>query len=310
MSLKEAILALNNLENGTLNLWQRLWSHIWTSKKEVPHEEKLRDAIEELIEESETTNGENTNSENQESGLLKNVLKFTALTARDVMVPRADIIAASEDVTLPELIELVKDHGHSRLPIYKDDLDNVIGIIHIKDLLPHMLAPERFSLQSLLRDAIFVVASIRVMDLLLQMRLSRAHMALVVDEFGGIDGLITIEDMLEEITGEIEDEHDQIRHVAPVILQDGTCYADARTTIDDFEERVGNILTEEERQSDIDTLGGLIMSLTDRVPARGELVLHPSGLAFEILDADPRRIKRLRIRNLDMLKPPNHLTDE
>lgn len=298
----------NNGDKNPGRLWDKICTRLFFWKKKTPHEEKLRDAIEELIEESETASNTNLNGDHHESGLLKNVLKFGDLTARDVMVPRADIIAAPEDISLPELVDLVKEHGHSRLPIYHDDLDNVIGIIHIKDMLALMLTPEKFSVQALLRDPVFVVPSIRVMDLLLQMRVSRAHMALVVDEFGGIDGLVTIEDMLEEITGEIEDEHDQIRHVAPVLLQDGTCYADARTTIEDFEERVGNILTDEEREADIDTLGGLVMSLTDRVPARGELVVHPSGLAFEVLDADPRRIKRLRIRNTHLLNTDSRPT--
>lgn len=281
--------------------WQKLLSLLPFWRNKLPPEDTLRDAIEELIEESETANGDQSVTDAAESDLLRNVLKFADLTAHDVMVPRADIIAAPDTSTLPELTRLMQEHGHSRLPIYHDDLDNVIGIVHIKDMLPVMLEPERFLLSALLRDAMFVVPSIRVMDLLLQMRLARAHMALVVDEFGGIDGLVTIEDLVEEITGEIEDEHDPVRHIAPVLLQDGTCYADARTKIEDFEERVGPLLTLEEQQSDIDTLGGLIMSLSDRVPARGELVQHPSGIVFEILDADPRRIKRLRIRNL----PPN-----
>jgi CBS domain containing-hemolysin-like protein len=138
------------------------------------------------------------------------------------------------------------------------------------------------------------------------MRQVRAHMVLVVDEFGGTDGLVTIEDLVEQIIGEIEDEHDVVRGPYLVERPDGTLIANARTTISDFEERVGPILTEEEREADIDTLGGLVMSLTDRVPARGELVTHPSGIAFEVLDADPRRIKRLRVRNA----PPKRERDK
>ena len=138
--------------------------------------------------------------------------------------------------------------------------------------------------------------SIRVLDLLLQMRLSRAHLALVVDEFGGIDGLVTIEDLVEEIIGEIEDEHDVVRGPTLVQRPDGTWIADARTTIEDFEAKVGGVLSDEERERDINTLGGLVMSLTERVPTRGELVTHGSGITFEVVDADPRRIKRLRVR--------------
>jgi CBS domain containing-hemolysin-like protein len=136
------------------------------------------------------------------------------------------------------------------------------------------------------------------------MRLSRAHIALVVDEFGGIDGLVTIEDLVEEVIGEIEDEHDEVRGPGLVQRPDGTWLADARTTIEEFESRVGPILTEDEREHDIDTLGGLVMSLTDRVPSRGELVTHSSGIAFEVIDADPRRIKRLRVRNAKPVAQP------
>jgi CBS domain containing-hemolysin-like protein len=135
------------------------------------------------------------------------------------------------------------------------------------------------------------------------MRLSRAHIALVVDEFGGIDGLVTIEDLVEEVIGEIEDEHDVVRGPSLVQRPDGTWLADARTTIEEFEARVGPVLTEDERAHDIDTLGGLVMSLTDRVPSRGELVTHASGIAFEVIDADPRRIKRLRVRNAKPIAP-------
>jgi CBS domain containing-hemolysin-like protein len=169
--------------------------------------------------------------------------------------------------------------------------------VHIKDALPSIFEPEKFQLKRVLREPVFVAPSVRLLDLLLQMRLARAHMVLVVDEFGGTDGLVTIEDLVEQIIGEIEDEHDVVRGPNLVERPDGTLIANARTTISDFEDRVGPILTEEEREADIDTLGGLVMSLTDRVPARGELVTHPSGIAFEVLDADPRRIKRLRVRN-------------
>jgi magnesium and cobalt transporter len=164
-------------------------------------------------------------------------------------------------------------------------------------VLPYIFEPENFQLTKIMRAPMFVAPSIRVLDLLLQMRLSRAHIALVVDEFGGIDGLVTIEDLVEEVIGEIEDEHDVVRGPSLVQRPDGTWLADARTTIEEFEERVGPVLTEEERAHDIDTLGGLVMSLTDRVPSRGELVTHSSGIDFEVIDADPRRIKRLRVRN-------------
>ena len=258
-------------------------------------EEALREAIEDLIEESETADADQPST--GESSLLLNILKLGEKTAYDVMTPRVDIRAAPEDIDFRGLIQLVREHGHSRVPIYRNDLDEIVGVVHIKDVLPYIFEPETFQLQKIMRAPMFVAPSIRVLDLLLQMRLSRAHIALVVDEFGGIDGLVTIEDLVEEVIGEIEDEHDVVRGPSLVQRPDGTWLADARTTIEDFEARVGPVLTEEERAHDIDTLGGLVMSLTERVPSRGELVTHSSGIAFEVVDADPRRIKRLRVRN-------------
>jgi CBS domain containing-hemolysin-like protein len=264
-------------------------------------EAALREAIEEFIEESETTDADQPAT--GESSLLLNILKLGEKTAYDVMTPRVDIRAAPEDIDFRGLIQLVREHGHSRVPIYRNDLDEIVGIVHIKDVLPYIFEPETFQLQKIMRAPMFVAPSIRVLDLLLQMRLSRAHIALVVDEFGGIDGLVTIEDLVEEVIGEIEDEHDVVRGPSLVQRPDGTWLADARTTIEEFESRVGPILTDDERDHDIDTLGGLVMSLTDRVPSRGELVTHSSGIAFEVIDADPRRIKRLRVRNAKPIAP-------
>ena len=258
-------------------------------------EAALREAIEDLIEESETTDADQPQT--GESSLLLNILKLGEKTAYDVMTPRADIRAVPEDIDLRGLVQLVREHGHSRVPIYRTDLDEIVGVVHIKDVLPYIFEPDTFKLQTIIRAPMFVAPSIRVLDLLLQMRLSRAHIALVVDEYGGIDGLVTIEDLVEEVIGEIEDEHDVVRGPGLIQRPDGTWLANARTTIGEFESRVGPVLTDDERASDIDTLGGLVMSLTDRVPSRGELVTHSSGIAFEVIDADPRRIKRLRVRN-------------
>ena len=265
-------------------------------------EEALREAIEELIEESETTDADQPVA--GESSLLANILKLGEKTAYDVMTPRVDIRAAPDDIDFRGLIQAVREHGHSRVPIYRNDLDDIVGVVHIKDALPYIFEPETFQVQKIMRAPMFVAPSIRVLDLLLQMRLSRAHIALVVDEFGGIDGLVTFEDLVEEVIGEIEDEHDVVRGPGLVQRPDGTWLADARTTIEEFEARVGPVLTDEERTQDIDTLGGLVMSLTDRVPSRGELVTHSSGIAFEVIDADPRRIKRLRVRNAKPIAPP------
>jgi CBS domain containing-hemolysin-like protein len=183
------------------------------------------------------------------------------------------------------------------MPVYRETLDDVIGMVHIKDLLAVVADQRPFDLVSIVREVQIVAPSMPVLDLLLHMRQAHQHMALVVDEFGGIDGLVTIEDLVEEIVGEIEDEHDDA--VQPRIMErpDGTLIADARLPLEDFEARVGPVLDDEDRE-EVDTLGGLVFSLAGRIPRRGETLVHPSGIEFEVVDADPRRIKRLRVRNL------------
>jgi CBS domain containing-hemolysin-like protein len=257
----------------------------------------LREALEELIEEHEGEEEPLTIGADERT-LLINILKLRNLTASDIMVPRADIVAVPSDIDLAGLVKLMGEEGHSRLPVYRETLDDVSGMVHIKDVLLCSTGERPFDLAALVRQVLFVAPSMRVLDLLLQMRLSRAHMALVVDEFGGIDGLVTIEDVVEEIVGEIEDEHDVEEGPRLQTRPDGTIVADGRATIEAFEALVGPVLTEDEREADVNTLAGLVFALIGRVPARGELVRHPSGLSFEVLEADPRTIKRLKIRNL------------
>ncbi|EWY42386.1 hemolysin C [Skermanella stibiiresistens SB22] len=254
----------------------------------------LRDTIEELIEERREVEGSIAADERV---LLANILKLHERTVVDTMVPRADIVAVDVETTLPELIERMSREAHSRMPVYRETLDDVVGMVHIKDVLACVGKQTPFHLKDIARDVVIVAPSMPVLDLLLQMRQSRQHLALVVDEFGGIDGLVTIEDLVEEIVGEIEDEHDELEAPMVVVRPDGTLLADARLPIDDFLSRVGPVLDDDERE-DFDTLGGLVFNLAGRVPSRGELLKHPSGIEFEVIDADPRRIKRLRIRNL------------
>jgi len=259
--------------------------------------ETLRDTLEELIEQD----GEAEADVVDERVLLRNILNLRDLTVYDVMVPRADIVAVDIETDLPELIKLMGGQAHSRMPVYRETLDDVVGMVHIKDVLAALAADKPVKLSGILRRVLYVAPSMPVLELLLQMRVNRTHMALVVDEFGGIDGLITIEDLVETIVGEIEDEHDE--EAAPDMMErpDGTLELDARVSIEDFEKRVGPILSSEEREEDIDTMGGLVFFLADRVPARGEVIKHGSGIEFEVLDADPRRIKRLRARDLPAL---------
>ena len=258
-------------------------------------DEMLRESLSELIEESEDEQGP---FNREERLMLMNILKLHRLRVDDVMVPRPDIVAIEVDAPLDKVVEAMHEAFHSRLPIYQDTLDHVLGFVHIKDLLAYWEGRTDFNLVDVAHDVLFVPPTMSVLDLLLRMREGRIHMALVVDEFGGTDGLVTIEDLVEEIVGEIEDEHDQVE--APTIEErpDGTLVADGRADIDEFEARVGVDLLPEERDEDIDTLGGFVFSLFGRVPQRGELISHPSGLEFEVLDADPRRVKRLRVRGL------------
>ncbi len=265
--------------------------------------ESVRDRMEELIEETqaEGAHGKGTprhadEIDAHERALLSNVLKLREQTAYDVMVPRADIMAMPEEYTLEQAIRLIQRDGHSRYPVYRGQLDEIVGMVHIKDVFASVGSEAPFDLKAILRKPLFVVPSVPVLDLLLQMRQARVHMALVVDEYGGIDGLITIEDLVETIVGDIADEHDEDGPPQMIDRQDGTIELDARTKIENFEEKLGPVLTEEERGADIDTVGGLVFTLAGRVPAKGELVSHPSGLEFRVLDSDPRRIRRLRVR--------------
>jgi magnesium and cobalt transporter len=265
--------------------------------------ESVRDRMEELIEEHEElprdSNGRGHPDEFsvQERAVLGNVLKLRDKTADDVMVPRADIMAMPEDFTLDQAIGLIQRDGHSRYPVYQGQLDDIVGMVHIKDVFASVGGEKPFDMKSILRKPLFTVPSVPVLDLLLQMRQARVHMALVVDEYGGIDGLVTIEDLVETITGDISDEHDEDGPPQMVEKPDGTIELDARMPVEAFEARMGGVvLTDEERAADIDTMGGLVFTLAGRVPAKGELVSHSSGLEFRVMEADPRRIRRLRVR--------------
>ncbi len=265
----------------------------------------VREVIEELIEEQSDTDSA---IDEHERVLLSNVLKQRDATVEHIMVPRTDIVSVRAETSIADVVILLVKEGHSRVPVYRESLDEVIGMVHIKDLASAILEQStdgvELNLEKAMRRVIFVAPSTRVLDLLLEMRIKRTHMAMVVDEYGGIDGLVTIEDLVEQIVGEISDEHDEDEEPELSAQADGTVVADARVTLTDFVERYGQVFSGEEC-SESDTLGGLVFKLTGRVPSRGELVSHSSGIEFEILDADPRKIKRLRLRNL----PANESTD-
>src|ERR1700754_2670676 len=268
------------------------WRSLLRRMRRRDRNELVREAIEELIE--ETPESDTPISDDQRV-LLANILKLRDKTVRDVMVPRVDIVGMSADTPLDEVVRLIQTEAHSRYPVFRESLDDVIGMVHIKDVLAYWGTSKKFNLRDILRRVVFVAPTLPVLDMLLDMRRSRTHMALVVDEFGGTDGLLTIEDLVEEIVGEIEDEHDVAQ--APVLPRrvDGTLDVHGRAPIEMLEQELGNVLSEDERR-EVDTVGGLIFSLLGRIPERGEVVRHPSGVEFEVLDVDPRRIRRLRVR--------------
>ena len=257
----------------------------------TPGDNAVRETLEELMEEGD----HQVDSDSHERTLLRNVLDLRDITAWDVMVPRADITAIDIKTPIPELVSEMVKMAHSRLPVYRNTLDDVVGMVHIKDVLAQLNSAKKMVLSDLVRKVLFVSPSIRALDLLQEMRMTRLHLALVVDEFGGIDGLITIEDLVEEIVGEIIDEHDVEEGPKIINQSDGTAVANARATVEELEELFGPVLNAEEKE-EAETLAGLIYSITGRIAKRGEIIRHGTGLEFEVLEADPRRLKTVRVR--------------
>ncbi len=228
--------------------------------------------------------------------MLVNLLAFGSVDVEDVMVPRADIVAVDHKNALTQVIALFRKAGHSRMPIYKSSLDEIIGMVHVKDLLPYWQKRKNFQLTDVSRKLLFVPPSMLVSDLLGQMRVTRIHMAIVVDEHGGTDGLVSIEDLVEEIVGEIEDEHDSVEEPMIVALSDGTFEVDARALVTELEHILGIELTSDKSEETVDSIGGLIFSIAGKVPKVGEKILHKNtSLTFEIIKADPRRILKIRV---------------
>jgi len=280
-------------------LFSELAARLASAVKGFRQDSTIRESLEEVIEESDR---ETKELSSQERLMLANLLKFGETSVADVMVPRADIVAVEEKTPLSELIALFREAQHSRLPIYRETLDDPLGMVHVKDVLAIVesgpngqLRWPQTNIAKLKRDVLFVPASMPALDLLMRMQATRNHLALVVDEYGGTDGLVSIEDLVEEIVGDIDDEYDVEEALELVPRPDGGFDADARISLDDFKERTGIELSFEEIGEEVDTLGGVVVAALGRVPARGEIVSH-AGFEFEILEADPRRVKRLRIR--------------
>ena len=271
------------------------WSGLRTFLFGEDSEATLRDEIEEAIENREGELPRFGDISHVERQMLRNSLHFGEKTAGDVAVPRGDIIAVRTDIRFDELVIAFAEAGHSRLPVYENSLDTVVGMIHVKDVFAVQVgggAPPE-DMKELLRTPLYVPESMGMLDLLARMRQGRVHLAIVVDEFGGTDGLLTIEDVVEEIVGEIEDEHDEELPGMLILLEDGIWDADARAELEDVAQTVDARLAIVEE--DVDTLGGLAVILAGHVPQPGEIVEHPSGWRMEVTDSDTRRVNRLRL---------------
>ena len=249
----------------------------------------------------------NGNSLSHENELLKNLAGLRGITASDVMVPRVNIVSVAMSDNFKDIVKQLIKTNHSRVPVRNDSLDDIVGILHIKDVLANLFLKEKPNIKSLLKKPFFVSPSISLLDLLYEMRVKRRHLALVVDEYGGIDGLVTIEDLVEELVGEIEDEHESSSEIRLDKIEDGSVIVEARIVIDLFEDLI-NSIRKEDLNDEIETLGGFIISIAGRVPVKGEVIRYsPSGLKFEILEADPRKIilvKIIGLNNISNLDQP------
>ena len=262
-----------------------------------------------------------TSADQAEVDIVDQAEAFQSLRVSDVMTPRADIVALDISTPLEEAVRRFVETEHSRVPVYRETLDDPVGVIHVKDLLKLIVPAEGEAgaappppwrepvLHRLRRDALYVPASMRAADLLLRMRVARIHLALVIDEFGGTDGLVTLEDLVEAVVGEIADEYDEQATPAVVERPGGVLEADARIPLEDLEALLGLELSPEDLEEEVDTLAGFVATLAGRVPQRGEVIVHPDGLEFEIVDADPRRIRRVRIRPKPAARAPDAPAD-
>ena len=242
-----------------------------------------------------------------ENELLKNLAGLRGITASDVMVPRVDIVSVAMSDDFNEIVKQLIKTNHSRVPVRNESLDDIVGILHIKDVLANLFLKEKQNIKSLLKKPIFVSPSISLLDLLYEMRIKRRHLALIVDEYGGIDGLVTIEDLVEELVGEIEDEHDLSSECRLEKMEDGSIVVEARIIIDLVEGFIQSI-RKEDLNEEIETLGGFIVSIAGRVPVKGEVIKYsPSGLKFEILEADPRKVILVKLTGLNNMTYLNKL---
>lgn len=283
-------MATRHDDEGGSRLWRGMRALIFGDDSETT----LRDEIEEAIDDAEDSRPVAGDLSPAERQMLRNLLHFGESTAGDICVTRGDIIAVPSTIAFDDLVRAFADAGHSRLPVYGASLDTIVGMIHIKDVFYANVDVSRDrSIKTLMREPLFVPESMGVIELLARMRAERTHLAIVIDEFGGTEGLVTIEDVVEEIVGDIEDEHDEAEAGMLTLLEDGLWEADARIELEELQKAVDPRLTAED--DDIDTLGGLVFLMAGHIPAKGECVTHPSGWKLEAVDSDPRRIIRVRL---------------
>jgi CBS domain containing-hemolysin-like protein len=286
-------------DDGGSRLWRGMRHLIFGEDSEPTLRAEIEEAIDEA-EESGPIAGDLSPTERQ---MLRNLLHFGEQTAGEIAVTRGDIMAVPSTISFDDLVRAFADAGHSRLPVYGESLDEVIGMIHIKDVFIANVDPSKErAVSALLREPLFIPESMSVIELLARMRSQRVHLAIVVDEFGGTEGLVTIEDVVEEIVGEIEDEHDEAERGLLTMLDDGLWEADARIELEELGEAVDARLSSED--DEVDTLGGLVFLLAGHIPAKGECVTHPSGWKLEAVESDPRKIIRVRLHAPDN-RPPD-----
>ncbi|WP_243453455.1 hemolysin family protein [Polymorphobacter multimanifer] len=290
--------------DSSTDLTGRLWRSVLRLLGQAP-ETSLRESLEEAIDEHSDDVDSDDDLTAVERTMLKNILHFGERRVGDIAVPRSDMVMFDESQGFPALVAFIREAGHSRVPVWRGDRDQIIGMAHVKDI--YTLIAETFSdavsssrfadqpIEPLLRPVLFVPASMRIVDLLARMRAGRTHMAIMIDEYGGSDGLGTIEDLVEEIVGDIEDEHDEDEAALIQSIGEDLWEADARLTLDELEETLGLKFGDAEIDAEVDTLGGMVFMLAGRVPAPGESVEAPGGWRFEVIDGDLRRVKRLRL---------------
>lgn len=262
--------------------------------KEVLDQTNLRETLGEFIDERREDGHQPMASSERE--LLGNLVSFTELTAADVMIPRVDIIAIPIDVSEDELLATFIRSRLQRIPVYRNTLDEVLGVVHVQDVLSWKASGKKLNLKSLMKEVLFISPAMRAMDLMIKLREKSSRLAIVVDEHGGVDGLVTLTTVVEEIVGDIQDDQDSQAKDLDA-REDGTIIADGRHTLEELEETMGLTLMVEDLEDDVETIGGLVSSIAGHVPIRGELIKHPEApVQFEVIDADPRRVKRVKIR--------------